>query len=154
MIKFYELFKSLGFDLVAAVAGLSGAWVFLRTSPKELSRGAKFATYITGFLTANYLTPLVIGLLGYIPIFNDGGLSDISGGFSFIIGFLGLKSLEIILNNLESISSKWGLIISGLKHMATKKTKAESHEGQEDEHEGDKEVIDPKDQDYPDGPSG
>lgn len=94
---FFSLLKDLGFDVILFIAGVSGAIAFL---PKNTTKSKleKFISVISGGLAANYLTPLFGSLLNL----NNDGLY----GLAFLVGYGGLKSVELAWQYLASKFSK------------------------------------------------
>lgn len=83
--------KQFGFDVILFIAGLAGGITFL-TKSQGLTRLQKFTSVLSGGFTANYLTPVVADWLN----FSD----NASGGLAFLLGYGGLKSVEIIFAEL------------------------------------------------------
>jgi xanthine/uracil/vitamin C permease (AzgA family) len=80
-----------GLDVGFMLSGFFGALLLaLRSKGQKIS--TTIATILAGTACANYLTPLVINL---IP---DSLKEDAKYGIAFMMGFAGLKGLEIIIN--------------------------------------------------------
>lgn len=85
----YDLLKSLGLEVPTFLAGSSGAVVFL-TKNNKMSTAQRFLTILSGGLTANYITPLVANWLCLD--------TNVLYGIAFLLGFSGMKSVELVLN--------------------------------------------------------
>jgi hypothetical protein len=79
----------MGLEAPAILAGSSGAIASLSKNSK-MNRYQKFITVLSGGAAANYLTPIVESWLNSEP--------KIMYGVSFLIGYGGLKSVELIIN--------------------------------------------------------
>lgn len=78
-----------GIDLGLIVAGFFGA-LLLAMRSKNQTIGRAICTIIAGAIAANYLTPIV---LNFAPEYiRENG----KYGTAFLMGFIGLKSLEIV----------------------------------------------------------
>jgi hypothetical protein len=86
-------FKAFGFELVLFIAGLAGAYVNL-TNRKNLTTIEQVTAVICGGLIANYLTPIFVNLLAFSE--------SVSYGIAFILGYMGLKSVELFINWLHN----------------------------------------------------
>ena len=85
-------FKELGIELVLFLAGLFGAFVNV-SKDKNLTLLERLMTVISGGLVANYMTPVFMSFLK---------LSDkISYGLAFVLGYMGLKSVEYFIQYLH-----------------------------------------------------
>ncbi|MHA3788315.1 hypothetical protein ACX0HA_08915 [Flavobacterium hauense] len=92
-LAFTQILKDMGIDVIIILAGFCGGYVFINKSAK-LTRLQKVSTILSGGLTANYLTPVVADW------FN---LSDnILGGIAFLLGYSGLKGVELIFIAFKS----------------------------------------------------
>jgi hypothetical protein len=93
-----------GIDLGLISAGFFGALILaLRT--KNQTPGKAASAIFAGALCANYLTPI---LLNFMPKYiQDNG----KYGAAFILGFVGLKTLELIYDFIvEKIKTKKGKV--------------------------------------------
>lgn len=81
--------KKLGIDLLLILAGGAGAFVSMGKQ-KDASFGRWAITIVSGCCVANYLTPVVMGVVNIGP---NGLLS-----MAFITGFLGFKSILLIVD--------------------------------------------------------
>lgn len=82
-----------GIDLGFLMSGFFGALLLaLKTKGQHIS--TTLAVILAGTACANYLTPLVLKLL---PDFLK---EDTKYGVAFMMGFVGLKGLEIIINTV------------------------------------------------------
>lgn len=87
MIKEYLI--QIGVDVSVAVSGFAGSVIMLsKTSSKNIK--TTFFGILSGTLAANYITPVVVELVG---------LNDKSKfGVAFMLGYIGLKGIEAIFN--------------------------------------------------------
>lgn len=84
--------KDIGIEIGFLVSGLFGAILMVsKTSALNLRQTA--ISVLGGMAAANYLTPVVIEMTG---LHN----TKIQNGLAFIIGFLGLKIVEIVSEKL------------------------------------------------------
>lgn len=83
-----DLLKALGIETASFIAGSSGAIVFL-SKTKKMTKTQQFLTVLSGGLSANYLTPLAIKLLGLEQ--------NLVYGVAFILGYSGMKFVETII---------------------------------------------------------
>lgn len=81
--------KAVGVELVLFIAGLAGAFVNL-TNRKDITVVERVTTVICGGLIANYMTPVFINFLNTS--------TSISYGMAFILGYMGLKSVEFFID--------------------------------------------------------
>jgi hypothetical protein len=94
----------IGIDLGLMLAGFFGALLLALTS-KNQTFGRAVTSIFAGALCANYLTPIA---LHFMPeaIQNNGKY-----GTAFIMGFIGLKSLELIYDFVsKKLKTKKGKI--------------------------------------------
>jgi Na+/proline symporter len=82
-------FTTIGIDLGLMLAGFFGALILALTA-KNQTPGRAISSILAGALCANYLTPIA---LHFMPesIQNNGRY-----GAAFIMGFIGLKTLELV----------------------------------------------------------
>lgn len=79
----------LGINIGQAIAGFVGSLIMVsKDSSKNL--GASFASVIAGTSSATYLTPIVADMLNVKD-------AKYMLGFAFLLGVLGLKGVELIL---------------------------------------------------------
>lgn len=97
MKEFYHFFEKIGVDFALMLAGLFGGIAFV-SKPNEMNNAQKFLTVITGVSTANYLTPVVMWLFN-IP-------AKLGFGLAFLLGFTGLKAIELIIRKWEQFKTK------------------------------------------------
>ncbi len=92
MKEFKDLLSSIGMDVTIMVAGLIGALVMI-SKRSAFSIKTTVLGIVTGMISANYLTELVMS------IFN----LTISAkyGIAFLLGYGGLKSVEKIMNSIH-----------------------------------------------------
>lgn len=98
MIKFLH---EIGIDIALMIAGLSGGLVSLRKDEK-LTMWQKIFTVISGGLIATYLTPIIVPLIEKLI----GENSNIAYGAGFVIGYMGLKSIEYVISNVFTKNKK------------------------------------------------
>lgn len=97
MKEFYIFCKNFGVEFPMMLAGLFGGLAFI-SKPNELSKKQKALTVGVGIVTANYLTPLAIYIL-HLP-------ANVGYGLAFLLGFTGLKSIELIIKKYEQYKNK------------------------------------------------
>ena len=88
---FIQFLESIGIKTILFVAGLGGGLANLMKQSK-LTFIQRFLAVLTGGLSANYLTPLVGGLMNLTE--------DTLYGIAFLVGFGGLKSIEILFERV------------------------------------------------------
>ncbi len=94
--------SNFGIDLGLISAGFFGALILALTT-KNQTPGKAITSITAGSLCANYLTPIV---LQFMPI---GIQENGKFGAAFIMGFIGLKTLELIYDFVsKKIKSKNG----------------------------------------------
>lgn len=88
-----------GLDVGFMLSGFFGALLLaLRSKGQKIS--TSIATVLAGTACANYLTPIVINLMPET-------LKEAKYGIAFMMGFAGLKGLELIINKVVTyIQSK------------------------------------------------
>jgi hypothetical protein len=97
-------FTAIGIDLGLVLAGFFGA-LLLALTAKNQTPGRAITSILSGALCANYMTPIA---LHFMPesIQNNGKY-----GAAFIMGFIGLKSLELIYDFIsKKLKTKNGKI--------------------------------------------
>jgi hypothetical protein len=87
-----DLLRDLGINLGLLVAGFAGSLVLVKQDGHK-SWFSTIMSLIAGTLSANYLTPLAITAFG---------LQNSSSQYAvaFMLGFLGLRGVEYILDKL------------------------------------------------------
>jgi hypothetical protein len=94
--------KEIGIEVGFLISGLFGAILMVsKTSANNIKQ--TILSIICGMASANYLTPVIIEMTNM-------GNTKLQNGLAFIIGFLGLKLVEVAGENL-------------LNKLTTKKTK-------------------------------
>jgi Na+/proline symporter len=96
--------SNFGIDFGLILAGFFGALI-LALSTKNQTPGKAITSILAGAICANYLTPIA---LNFMPeaVQNNGRY-----GTAFIMGFIGLKSLELIYDFIsKKIKAKKGKI--------------------------------------------
>ena len=87
-----ELLEGLGINIGISVAGFFGSLVMVgKTSAYELKK--TLFSILAGVASANYLTPIVSDML---RVTNQ----QYQFSIAFIMGFLGLKGIEIVADKL------------------------------------------------------
>jgi len=86
-----EFLQTLGINVGISVAGLFGA-LLLVGKTSVLNTRTLFFSLLSGVASANYITPLVSDIIQI-----DGKYQM---SIAFILGFLGLKGVELISNKL------------------------------------------------------
>ena len=86
-----EFIQELGINIGITIAGLFGSLIMVGKNSAQELKTTVFAV-ITGMASANYITPLVM----------DVTRVDVKYQMSvgFILGFLGLKGVELISNKI------------------------------------------------------
>lgn len=83
--------RDWGIELVYMISGAIGGLMFIS---KKVNRRRpmweKFLIVLIGIVTANYLTPLAVWLLG-IP-------ENVHNGIAFIIGYMGLNTVGFTID--------------------------------------------------------
>lgn len=87
-----------GIDIGFLMSGFFGA-LLLALKTKGQSISTTLAVVLAGTACANYLTPLVLKIL---PEFLR---EDTKYGVAFVMGFAGLKGLELIINKITKYSN-------------------------------------------------
>lgn len=93
MKTFSDFLEFIGINISIFIVGLIGA-VFMAGNQKGMKPWERIFTVFGGAFTANYMTPMV---QDYIDISDK-----LIFGVGFILGYSGLKSLEIILRRFHS----------------------------------------------------
>lgn len=91
-MKTLQLLKELGFDVILFIAGIAGGVAFLPKNSTK-SRWEKFASVVSGGFAANYLTPVIGKWLSLTD--------DTMYGLAFLVGYGGLKSVELSWQYIE-----------------------------------------------------
>ena len=78
----------LGINIMTSIAGLFGSLLLVGKGAAKNIKQTFFAI-ITGVASANYLTPIVCDIVRIQDV-------NYERGVAFILGFLGLKSIEVI----------------------------------------------------------
>lgn len=87
-----EFLEEIGINIGLSVAGFFGSLLMLgKASAFDLRM--TFTSIIAGVAAANYLTPIVVDILRL-------GDSEYVLSIAFLIGFMGLKGVELISNKL------------------------------------------------------
>jgi len=86
--------KDIGIEIGFLVSGLFGAILMVsKTSAHNIRQ--TILSIIGGMASANYLTPVVVEMVNL-------GNTKLQNGLAFVIGFIGLKLVEIVSENLIS----------------------------------------------------
>jgi hypothetical protein len=93
------MLKDIGIEIGFLISGLFGAILMVsKTSANNLKQ--TILSLFGGMASANYLTPMIVEVAN----FKD---EKIENGLAFIIGFLGLKLVELIAEKfLKNINKK------------------------------------------------
>jgi len=83
-----EFLISIGLNVGLAVSGFFGS-LLLVGKQKNHSLREQIFSVIGGTMSANYLTPVVVNILGVKD-------ESLRYGFAFVIGFGGLKIVELV----------------------------------------------------------
>lgn len=89
----FEFLESIGIHVALLIAGLAGGLVSINRN-KKTSVLSKVLIIISGGLIATYITPVFFMLFS----FSD---ERAKYGVAFIIGYMGLKSIEIVINKIN-----------------------------------------------------
>src|SRR3989304_3524838 len=94
MKGFLDALHEWGVELGYMIGGAVGSLIFMKAA-KNRKRPVweKIIIVLVGMATANYLTPLLIWLLG-IPF-------GVQYGVSFVIGYMGLNGLGLIIDTVR-----------------------------------------------------
>ena len=94
-----EIIQELGINISISVAGLFGSLIMVGKNAADQWKTSMFSI-ITGVASANYLTPIVVDL----------GRIDVKYQMSvgFVLGFLGLRGVELISNKFINTKSRNG----------------------------------------------
>jgi|TARA_R110000744_G_scaffold232318_6_gene350412 hypothetical protein len=92
-----EVLESIGINVGISVAGLFGSLLLLGRDSSKDWRTSLFSI-LAGTASANYITPIAC------KIFNMN--KDYQLGIAFILGFLGLKGVEMISKKIFNINGK------------------------------------------------
>lgn len=87
-----EFLEEIGINIGLSVAGFFGSLLMLGKS-SAFDLRMTFTSIIAGVAAANYLTPIVVDILRL-------GDSEYVLSIAFLIGFMGLKGVELISNKL------------------------------------------------------
>lgn len=87
-----DFLLTIGIDIAVMIAGLVGALVMI-SKKSAFNIKTTVIGVITGMLSANYLTELVTNLLNL--------QTSTKYGIAFILGYLGLKGVENVMNRLH-----------------------------------------------------
>ncbi len=93
-----EFLESVGIHISLLIAGLAGGLVSINRD-KKLSLWGKIMVILSGGLIATYITPVFFMLFS----FKD---ERAKYGIAFIIGYMGLKSIELIIEKLTKKSNE------------------------------------------------
>ena len=92
MEKITLFLELLGIKYVLFISGIAGGVVSL-DKRKQLNWFEKFTAVLSGGFAANYLTPLITSWLSFTD--------DVRYGIGFIIGYGGLKLVELVYLRFE-----------------------------------------------------
>jgi hypothetical protein len=86
-----DLLESLGINMTISVAGLFGSLILVGKNSANSWKTTMFSI-LTGIASANYLTPVFADILRMDEKYQM--------SLAFILGFLGLKGVEVISDKL------------------------------------------------------
>lgn len=86
-----DILAEIGINVGISVAGLFGSLIMIGKKAAHNLKGT-FFSLVSGVASANYITPVVIDVVGISP--------EYQLSIAFILGFLGLKGVEIISNRI------------------------------------------------------
>ena len=86
-----QLLEEIGINIGISVAGLFGSLILIGKDA-ALQWKTSIFSIITGVASANYITPIVVDIARVDPKYQM--------SIAFILGFLGLKGVELISNKL------------------------------------------------------
>lgn len=92
-----DFLMTIGIDIAVMIAGLVGALVMI-SKKSAFNIKTTVAGVLTGMLSANYLTELVTSVMNL--------QSTTKYGIAFLLGYLGLKGVENIMNKLHKSVNK------------------------------------------------
>lgn len=98
-MNFIKFLQELGIDFALLIAGLSGGLVSLRKDEK-LTLWQKVLTVLSGGFIATYLTPIVVPLIEKVV----GENNSIEYGVGFVVGYMGLKSIEFVISKFVKMN--------------------------------------------------
>jgi len=87
-----NILEEIGINLVQSLAGLLGSLLLIGKQSANNIRTTLFSI-LTGVASANYLTPVVAKFLSITD-------SDYKNGIAFVLGFLGLRGVEIVTKRI------------------------------------------------------
>ena len=87
-----EFLSSIGLDVTIMIAGLIGALVMI-SKKSAFSIKTTTAGILTGMISANYLTELVLSIFNLTE--------SAKYGIAFLLGYGGLKFVERIMNQIH-----------------------------------------------------
>lgn len=118
MNSFEQFLLRYGIHIGFIVSGFFGALLLVsRDSAQKLS--TTIASILAGTACANYLTPVVMSLLPESVQMNG------KYAVAFIMGFLGLKGLELVLNKLFKVRMNVDVEFKKPTKSKTRKTRKE-----------------------------
>lgn len=89
-----EILKELGINVGISVAGFFGSLLMVgKSSAYNLKR--TLVSLLAGVASANYLTPIVRDIM------NNFSTEHYEYSIAFMLGFLGLKGIESIMNKMQ-----------------------------------------------------
>lgn len=118
MNSFEQFLLRYGIHIGFIVSGFFGALLLVsRDSAQKLS--TTIASILAGTACANYLTPVVMSILP------ESVQSNGKYAVAFIMGFLGLKGLELVLNKLFKVKVNVDVELKKPTKSKTRKTRKE-----------------------------
>ena len=97
MDELQKLLENLGINIALIIAGIFGSIVSMGNR-KGLTIWERIISWLSGGAIANYLTPVIIGMIN---------ISESSKyGFAFLLGFSGLEGVKWLIITFKSKYSK------------------------------------------------
>lgn len=94
MKNIVDALHNWGLEIGYMIGGAFGSLLFMNTEKnKKRPLWEKIVIVVTGILSANYVTPLLIWVLG-VP-------ATVQYGVSFVIGYMGLNGLGLIIDGIR-----------------------------------------------------
>ena len=89
--------KTIGIEAAFIIAGIFGGLVNISKETK-MTFWQKAVSIISGGAAANYLTPVLVGFLNISE--------NTKFGIAFVIGYMGLKSIELVIVKIKKTLDK------------------------------------------------
>ena len=105
--------KDIGITISFLISGLFGA-ILMASKNAQTSVKSTILSIFGGMAAANYLTPIMVDLLNLKE-------AKLQNGLAFIVGFLGLKLVEILSNKFLNQVAPQSEVKKPVKKSPTKK---------------------------------